>query len=160
MYFNYKFRYLQIINSHIYDKYKQCKLFYVLLSRLVYIFLTTKALSTQILLFTNGGALHHLLSFVHSPLIEVVFLIKLYILPNIYNIFLLEETLLKPALTIQELQRRLSCLSVAENSAQMVLKRDRLAFELRMVEGGIQVCTFTYKDVFSAWDPLLKGEGE
>ena len=40
-------------------------------------FLTTKALSTQILLFTNGGALHHLLSFVHSPLIEVVFLIKL-----------------------------------------------------------------------------------
>ena len=42
----------------------------------------------------------------------------------------------------------------------MVLKRDRLAFELRMVEGGIQVCTFTYKDVFSAWDPLLKGEGE
>jgi len=39
---------------------------------------------------------------------------------------------------LQELQRRLSCLSVAENSAQMVLKRDRLAFELRMVEGGIQ----------------------
>ena len=39
----------------------------------------------------------------------------------------------------QELQRRISCLSVAENSAHMAIKRDRLAFELRMVEGGIQV---------------------
>jgi len=39
---------------------------------------------------------------------------------------------------LQDLQRRISCLSVAENSAQMAMKRDRLAFELRMVEGGIQ----------------------
>jgi hypothetical protein len=38
----------------------------------------------------------------------------------------------------QDLQRRISCLSVAENSAQMAMKRDRLAFELRMIEGGIQ----------------------
>ena len=60
----------------------------VLLSRLIYIFFKNKSV-VNANSFTYGGALHNLLSFVHSPLIEVVFLIKLYILPNIYNIFLL-----------------------------------------------------------------------
>ena len=39
---------------------------------------------------------------------------------------------------LADLQRRISCLSVAENSNQMVMKRDRLAIELRMIESGIR----------------------
>merc|ERR1712107_260875 len=35
---------------------------------------------------------------------------------------------------LADLQRRISCLSVAENSNQMAMKRDRLAIELRMIE--------------------------
>jgi len=39
---------------------------------------------------------------------------------------------------LSDLQRRISCLSVAENSNQMAMKRDRLAIELRMIESGIR----------------------
>lgn len=39
---------------------------------------------------------------------------------------------------LSDLQRRISCLTVAENSNQMAFKRDRLAVELRMIEGGIR----------------------
>merc|ERR1719500_2347054 len=39
---------------------------------------------------------------------------------------------------LADLQRRISCLSVAENSNQMAMKRDRLASELRMIESGIR----------------------
>jgi len=39
---------------------------------------------------------------------------------------------------LADLQRRISCLSVAENSNQMAMKRDRLAIELRMIESGIR----------------------
>jgi len=39
---------------------------------------------------------------------------------------------------LQDLQRRISCLSVAENNNQMAIKRDRLAIELRMIESGIR----------------------
>jgi hypothetical protein len=39
---------------------------------------------------------------------------------------------------LADLQRRISCLSVAENSNQMAMKRDRLAVELRMIESGIR----------------------
>jgi len=39
---------------------------------------------------------------------------------------------------LSDLQRRISCLTVAENSNQMAMKRDRLAIELRMIESGIR----------------------
>jgi len=39
---------------------------------------------------------------------------------------------------LHELQRRISCLNVAENSNQLAMKRDRLAIELRMIESGIR----------------------
>jgi len=39
---------------------------------------------------------------------------------------------------LSDLQRRISCLSVAENSNQMAIKRDKLAIELRMIESGIR----------------------
>jgi len=39
---------------------------------------------------------------------------------------------------LHDLQRRISCLNVAENSNHMAMKRDRLAIELRMIESGIR----------------------
>ena len=68
---------------------------------------------------------------------------------NNYNMFVETNRI---QLELEELQRRISCLSVAENSAKMAIKRDRLAFELRMVQGGIQV--FMYISIVRIFFPV------